>query len=149
MNNLAKLLLSLSLLFMGSALSAQTQPNLTGTWKLNTAKSEMGTGGVTAVVVAMDHKDPVLKYTVKGTAGGQDFEQTEAITTDGKTSRDSQGINVKAHWEGATLVAEGNGDDGSMIYIARLTVAEDGKTFTRVITQKDNPQPRHELYEKQ
>jgi hypothetical protein len=148
MNNLAKLFLCLSLLATG-ALSAQTHPNLTGTWKLNTAKSEMGNGGVTALVVDIDHKDPVLKYTVKGTAGGQDFEQTETMTTDGKTSRDSQNANVKAHWEGTTLVAQGDGDDGNMIYLAKITVADDGKTLTRVITQKDNPQPRHELYEKQ
>ena len=107
MNKLAKLFLSLSLLFAAAALSAQTQPNFTGNWKLNTAKSEMGTGGVTALVVAFDHKDPVLKYTVKGTVGGQDFEQTETITTDGKTSRDSQGVNVKAHWEGAAFAPTG------------------------------------------
>ena len=148
MNNLAKLFLSLSL-FAAAALSAQTQPNFTGTWKLNTVKSELGTGGVTALVVDFDHKDPVLKYTAKGTAGGQDFEQTETITTDGKTSRDSQGINVKAHWDGTTLVAEGTGDDGSMTYISRLTLADDGKTITRVVTQRDDPKPHHELYEKQ
>jgi len=148
MNNLAKLFLSLSLLFAAAALPAQTQPNFTGTWKLNTAKSKLGNAGVSALGVDIDHKDPVLKYTAKGTSGGQDFEVTETLTTDGKTSRDSQGTNVKAHWEGATLVAEGSGDDGSMIYISRLTLAEDGKTMTRVLTQKDDPQPRHELYEK-
>ena len=149
MNNFARFFLSLLLLFGAAALLAQTQPNLTGTWKLNTAKSELGTDGVTVLVVDIDHKDPILKYTAKGTAGGQDFEQTETITTDGKPSRDSQGINVKAHWEGTTLVAEGSGDDGSMIYVSRLTLADDGKTITRVFTQKDDPKTRHELYEKQ
>jgi len=149
MNNLAKLCVSVSLLLAAVALSAQTQPNFTGTWKLNPAKSELGTGGVTALVVDIDHKEPILKYTAKGTAGGQDFEQTETITTDGKTSRDSQGINVKAQWDGASLVVDGTGDDGSMIYVSRLTLADDGKSLNRVVTQRDDPKPRHEIYEKQ
>jgi hypothetical protein len=149
MNTFGKLFLSLSLLFAAAALAADTQPNFTGTWKLNVAKSEMGTSGVTELVVTVDHKDPVFKYTAKGTAGGQEFEQTETINTDGKPSQDSQGATVKAHWEGATLVAEGTANDGSTLYVARLAMSDDGKTITRVIKQRDDPQPRHEVYEKQ
>jgi hypothetical protein len=151
MHNLAKLFLSLSLslLFAAAALAADTPPNFTGTWKLNVAKSDMGTSGVTELVVDVDHKDPVFKYTAKGVAGGQEFEETETMNTDGKPSQDSQGATVKAHWEGATLVAEATGADGSMVYVARLTMSDDGKTITRVLKQTEDPQPRHEVYEKQ
>lgn len=149
MKNLAKLFLSLSLFFAAAALAADTQPNFTGTWKLNVAKSEMGTSGVSELVVTVDHKDPVFKYTAKGVASGQEFEQTETINTDGKPSQDSQGATVRAHWEGATLVAEGTASDGSTLYVARLTISQDGKTITRVLTQRDDPQERHEVYEKQ
>lgn len=149
MKNLAKLFLSLSLLFAAATLSAEAHPNFTGKWKLNAAKSEIGTAAVTALVVDVDHKDPVFTYTAKGIAGGQQFEQTETITTDGKVSRDSQGVNVRASWDGATLVAVGTADDGSMVYVARLSLSDDGKTITREITQKDDPHLRHEIYEKQ
>jgi hypothetical protein len=143
-------LVSLAAVLLGAvALFGADHPNFSGSWKLNIAKSEMGSEGVTALVVDVKHKDPVLTYTARGTAGGQDFEQTETFTTDGKPSRDSQGANLTSHWEGATLVAEGTGDDGTVLYKLRLTLSEDGKTITRVFTQKDDPQPRHEIYEKQ
>jgi len=147
MKTLGKLSLALSLL--AAVCSAQTHPNFTGTWKLNTEKSDSGGSGVTSLVVAVDHKDPVLSYTVKGTAGGQDFEESESLTTDGKPSRDSHGATVKAHWEGTTLVAEGSGDDGSMVYTARITPSDDGKSFTRTFKQAGDPQARREIYDKQ
>src|SRR5215467_14100928 len=141
--------LSLSVLLLAAAAFAETHPNLSGTWKLNTDKSDTSSSGVTALVADVTHKDPALSYTVKGTAGGQDFEESESLTTDGKPSRDSHGATVKAHWEGATLVAEGSDDDGSMVYSARITLADDGKTFTRIFKQAGDPQPRREIYEKQ
>ncbi len=149
MKNTARLFCLLTALLMATALFGQEHPNFTGTWKLNVDRSETGSSGITALTVKVDHKDPVLAYTVKGTAGGQDFEQTETLTTDGKATRDSQGINVKAHWDGATLVAEGFGDDGGMIFSSKLTLSEDGKTMNRLFQQKDDSQPRHEIYEKQ
>jgi hypothetical protein len=147
MKILANLLTAFLLLTAVS--SAQTHPNFSGTWKLNVEKSDMGTSGVTALLVDVNHKDPALSYTVKGTAGGQDFEESESLTTDGKPSRDSHGATVKAHWEGATLVAEGSADDGTTVYVARITPSDDGKTFTRIFKQAADPQPRREIYEKQ
>ncbi len=149
MSNFRRLFLLLPILFSTAALLAQNHPDFTGTWRLNVAKSEMGTGGVTELVVEVDHKDPVLKYVVRGTAGGQPFEETETFTTDGKASRDSHGVNVEASWDGADLVAVGTADDKSMAYLVRLTLSSDGKTITRVFTQKDDPEKRHEIYEKQ
>jgi len=147
MKNVAKLCLHLSLLIAAAAFAAETQPNFTGTWKLNVAKSEMGTSAVTELVADVDHEDPVFKYTAKGMASGQAFEVTETINTDGNPSQDSQGATVKAHWEGATLVAEATGADGSTLYVARLSMSADGKTITRVLTQDSRIQ--HEIFEKQ
>ena len=141
--------MSFAFLLLGAIASAETHPNLTGTWKLNPDKSDTGSTGVTAITVNVNHKDPVLSYTVKGAAGGQDFEESESLTTDGKPARDSHGATVKAHWEGTTLVAEGSGDDGSVEYTARITLADDGKSFTRIFKQAGDPQPRREIYEKQ
>jgi len=149
MKNTYRLFCVLTLLFAAVALFGEDHPNFTGTWKLNVQKSETGGSGVTELVVDVDHKDPVFKYTVKGSAGGQQFEESETFTTDGKPSRDSHGILVKTTWDGPSLVAVGTADDGSMVYLSKLTLSEDGKTIARVFTQKDNPQQRHEIYEKQ
>ncbi len=146
MNTSRKLFL-LPILFSTVALFAQTHPNFSGTWKLNVAKSD--SRGVTELVVDVDHQDPALKYVARGVASGERFEEMESLTTDGKASRDSHGINVKASWDGADLVIVGTADDNSMMYLARLSLSSDGKTITRVFTQHEDPEPRHEIYEKQ
>lgn len=149
MKNTQRLFFLLITLFAAAALFAEDHPNFTGKWKLNIQKSETGGSGLTELIVEVDHKDPVFKYTVKGMAGGQQFEQDESFTTDGKPSRDSHGLMVKASWDGPSLVAVGTADDGSMVYLSKLTLSEDGKTITRVFTGKDDPQQRHEIYDKQ
>jgi len=115
MKNTYRLFCVLTLLFAAVALFGEDHPNFTGTWKLNVQKSETGGSGVTELVVDVDHKDPVFKYTVKGSAGGQQFEESETFTTDGKPSRDSHGILVKTTWDGPSLVAVGTADGGSMV----------------------------------
>jgi hypothetical protein len=99
----------------------------------------------------VDHKDPVFKYTARGTASGQEFEETETIYTDGKPSQDSQGAAVTAHWDGAALVSEAKDNNGQVLYTSELTLSNDGKTITRILIQKGpgDAQSRRELYEKQ
>ena len=150
MKQLSRLSFLLALVFGAAvAFGADAKPNFSGTWKLNVAKSEMGGAPVEALTLEVDHKDPVLTYTAKGTAAGQPFEETVTLTTDGKPARDGQGT-VTVHWEGNVLLAEGADDWGKPSYTATLTLADDGKSFTRVLVVKgDNPQNRRELYEKQ
>lgn len=149
MKNTYRLFFVFTLLFAAVALLAEDHPNFTGKWKLNIQRSETGGSGLTELIVDVDHKDPVFKYTVKGSAGGQQFEESESFTTDGKPSRDSHGLLVTTSWDGPSLVAVGTADDGSMVYLSKLTLSDDGKTITRVFTQKDDSQQRHEIYEKQ
>jgi hypothetical protein len=126
------------------------KPNFSGEWKLDLAKSDLGGAPIDNLVVRVEHRDPVLTYTVKGSASGEQFEETESITTDGKPGRDSRGATLVAHWDGDWLVLEATDGDGKVIYISRVTVTPDGKTMTRVFERKsaDDPQTRHEVYEK-
>ncbi len=149
MKNSSRLFCLFAVLLAAVLLSAEDHPNFSGKWKLNVQKSEAAGSGLTELVVDVDHKDPVFKYAVKGMAGGQQIEQSESFTTDGKPSHDSQGLTVTASWDGSALVAVGTAGDGSMVYVSRLTLSDDGKIITRVFTQKDDPQQRHEIYEKQ
>jgi hypothetical protein len=149
MKNAYKLSFLLTILCAAAMLFAEDHPNFTGKWKLNVQKSDTSSSGLTALTIDVDHKEPVFKYTVKGMAGGQQIEQSESFTTDGKPTQGSQGITVTASWDGPALVAVGTAGDGSMVFVSRLTLSEDGKTITRAFTQKDDPQQHHEIYEKQ
>ena len=149
MKNTCRLFCLSTMLFVALALFGEGHPNFTGKWKLNVQRSETSSSGVTELVIDVDHKDPVFKYTVKGMAGGQQIQESESFTTDGKPSQGSQGITVTASWDGPALVAVGTAGDGSMVFVSRLTLSEDGKAITRVYTQKDDPQQHHEIYEKQ
>jgi hypothetical protein len=151
MNALAKFSLFLTLALSTALLSAQSKPNFTGAWELNVAKSDLGGAPVTKISVQIDHQDPILKYTAKGTADGQDFEETETFTTDGKPGHDSRGAVVTTHWEGNMLVTVATTVDGHPYYEMRMTLAADGKSCTRdfLRTSPDDPQKRHEIYDKQ
>jgi hypothetical protein len=57
---------------------------------------------------------------------------------------------VKAHWESAVLVIESRGSDGQLLDKTRMTLSADGKTTIRDYQRltSDDPQERHEVYEK-
>jgi len=131
-------------------LTAQSKPNLTGTWELNAQKSDLGGVPLSKLTVQVEHKDPVLKYTATGNAGGEDFSESETISTDGKPTTDSRGAKVVAHWDASTLVIETTSPDGATSDSSRLAVSADGKTMTRDYDRKgaEGAQKRHEIYDK-
>ena len=151
MNNPRNLFFSI-LLVIGFAvvLHAQAKPNFTGTWKLNVAKSDSEEDGPQALIVTVDHKEPVLTYTVTGTAGGQEINETATLRTDGTPTKGPNDIKFVCHWDGSTLVLEGSAPDESPIFEARLSLSADGKTITRIFIRKNGnqQQTRHEIYDK-
>jgi hypothetical protein len=151
MNTLNRIFCFLTLALSATVLSAQTKPNFTGTWELNLEKSDLGGAPITKLAVQIKHDDPVLMYTAKGTAGGEDFEETETLTTDGKPGHDSRGAVITSHWEGNMLITVATTDDGHPYYEMSMTLAADGKSATRdfLRTSPDDPQRRHEIYDKQ
>jgi hypothetical protein len=71
----------------------------------------LGDAPITKLVVHVEHKNPVFKYTAQATVDGQDFEESESFASNGTPGRDSGGATVKAHWDGAALVTESTGSD--------------------------------------
>ena len=146
-----KLLAPIFVLVISSMpLAAQSKPNLSGTWELNVEKSDLGGAPISKLTIQVEHKDPVLKYTATGNAGGEDFAESETISADGKATTDSRGAQVKAHWQGATLIIESRGPEDGASDSSRLTLSADGKTMTRDDDRTGNqgPQKRHEIYNK-
>lgn len=143
---------SLLVLVAALTVAADNKPNLTGTWKLNPTKSEFfGRGVPSALAVKIDHKDPVFKYSATGTQDGNDFEESGEVTTDGKEGTSSNGLMLKAHWDGKVLVVEYKSQDGNFSGLARDTISEDGKTLTRDadIKSTEGDYKQHIVLEKQ
>ena len=117
-------------------LQAQAKPNFSGTWKLNTGKSDFG--AMPAPDTRADkitHEDPDLKDSF--TQSGQMGEVTAEMkySTDGKETTNSvRGNQIKstAKWEGDELAIAGktsfNGADVTLN--DRWSLSADGKTLT-------------------
>ena len=121
------------------AVAADEKPNFTGDWKLNAEKSDFfGQPGPSSLAVRIDHKEPAFKYSVTGSMDGNEFEESAEVTIGGGENTASNGMTLKAHWEGKVLVVEFKSPDGNMEGLARNVLSEDGKTFTRDATIKSS-----------
>jgi hypothetical protein len=117
--------------------AAQSKTNFSGTWKLNTSKSDFGMiPGPTSRTDVIDHKDSSLKVSVtaEGAQGKQQY--TVNYTTDGKEAVNSlPGREMKStlSWQGKSLVVDTKlkfqGNDVTVK--STWTLSEDGKTLTQ------------------
>ena len=117
---------------------AQDKPNFSGTWKLNTVKSDFGMfPPVESGTEVIKHADPNLKIstTVEKGQGKQQF--TLNYTTDGKESVNKMGpgeMKSTVTWAGNVLVIDSklnfNDADKDMTIKDKWTLSEDGKTKT-------------------
>src|SRR5258706_532224 len=94
MHKATKVVLLFAVLALVSlALVADDKPDLSGTWKLDSAKSDFGAfPGPDSQANVIDHKDPKIKIKTTskgGPRGDADYEST--YTTDGKESTNQQG----------------------------------------------------------
>jgi len=117
-------------------LQAQAKPNFSGSWKLNTSKSEFGPmPAPDSRTDTIAHADPDIKDSV--TQSGQMGELTAEMkySTDGKeTTNTMRGNEIKstAKWDGDELVVASktsfNGADVTLN--DRWSLSPDGKTLT-------------------
>lgn len=116
---------------------AQTKPNFSGTWKLNTAKSDFGmlppTESQTSLII---HADPAMKVDIAAETGQGKQQYTVNYTTDGKESVNKVGpreIKSVATWDGSAMALSSklNFNDQEVTVKAIWTLSEDGKTLTQ------------------
>lgn len=119
-------------------LPAMSQPNLSGTWKLNLQKSDYGPDYRVPArqTNTIEHNDPKLKITQdEEYATGSPVHGTAEYRTDGQESTNDVMGNVMkavAKWEGETLRIETRGDfNGMPIYLDdRWSLSADRRTLT-------------------
>jgi hypothetical protein len=114
--------------------------NLTGTWKLNAAKSDFGQGQAPASQIdTIEDNEPSVKI-VEDQKGGfmGDMNITTTLSTDGKpttsTGMGGSQVTSTAHWEGGSLVVNSKTSfQGSDVTIKdTFTPSADGKTLKEV-----------------
>jgi hypothetical protein len=115
---------------------AQQKPDLTGTWKLNVAKSEFGAlPGPESRTDVITHKDPALSNSVTVTNAQGKQEYTLNYTTDGKEVLNKIGereLRSTLKWAGSDLASTAKTTYNGMDVTAEGTwvLAADGKTLT-------------------
>lgn len=131
-------LLALALAASATAATAQSVPNLTGTWVMDAAKSDFGPmPAPKSRSDAIDHREPslMIKRTIVQDGGpSATIELNYGI--DGKTYPNTtpQGtITSTLAWEGPVLVITSHAEvqGGTADIVDRMTLSADGKTLTQ------------------
>ena len=111
------------------------KPNLSGTWKLNGAKTQHPRWWHETRDYSLVIEQTEPKISIRRIAPGGN--QTDSYLTDGKEHvthlpRDGEELRAKTHWDGDTLVIESqreNGDFRTSIWTSRYELAQDGNTL--------------------
>ncbi|MGA2132995.1 MAG: hypothetical protein ABSH50_11930 [Bryobacteraceae bacterium] len=117
-------------------IQAADKPNFTGTWKLNTAKSDFGSmPAPDSRTDKITHADPALTNAFSQSGQMGDVSAEIKYSTDGKeTTNVVRGNELKstAKWEGSELVVVSKASfNGSEITLNdRWSLSDDGKTLT-------------------
>jgi hypothetical protein len=108
-------------------LVGQDRPNLSGTWQLDSAKSEMHTEKVDAATWVINEDESSIQ--ISESEGGAAKKLQLKCTTDGKQCKISGEKATASFWyNGPMLVEMENKGDHVMRY--RMKLSEDGKTLT-------------------
>lgn len=117
--------------------SSAAKPNLSGTWALDTSKSDFGPlPAPSSRTDTIDQTGSSIKISVSQTTEMGDMSFKLDLVDDGKTVYTWQimGNDAKstAHWEGSTLVTQTNANiqGGDMLVVSHYQLGADGKTLT-------------------
>jgi hypothetical protein len=149
-------------LALGTSAWAQgAKPNFSGTWNLDTAKSDFGPmPALDSMVLVVEHNDPELKIssTQKSAQMGE-ITNERRITTDGKPNTNKmrnmmgeQDVTSTTTWNGsklataATMDFQGNkielsdswelSEDGKMLTLVRKLKSDDGEIAQKFVFNK-------------
>jgi hypothetical protein len=127
MRNAASLLACSAFAVLSLPLVGQDRPNLSGTWQLDSAKSEMHTEKVDAATWVINEDESSIQ--ISESEGGAAKKLQLKCTTDGKQCKISGEKATASFWyNGPMLVEMENKGDHVMRY--RMKLSDDGKTLT-------------------
>jgi len=118
-------------LFLTAAIGAD-KPNLTGSWKMNPAKSDLGSKAITSRVDVIEHKDPQLKITTtQEDENGKNTVVRDYVTDRREMTHTILGGERKssAHWDGNVLIIETKVMNGNYTIHDRWVLTDDHKSI--------------------
>jgi len=133
-------LLALLAVAVPTKTTAQSVPNLSGTWVLQVDKSDFGTmQALTSRTDLFDHQEPKLTITRKILSAGSETTSTLVYAVDGKPYKNMAGgseLTSTLKWDGQTLVmvTTVSNPQGEATVTDRYTLAADGMTLTQART---------------
>jgi hypothetical protein len=123
----------LACLLLASSTAAAEQPNFSGDWKMNAAKSTFGPlPAPTSISRKITHAEPSLTIVEEQVSDMGVQNTTRKYTTDGKEMTfESQGAHVtsSAVWDGSVLVVVSSVAEVGVQFTDRMSLSEDGKTL--------------------
>jgi len=131
-------LLALLAVAVPTKTTAQSVPNLSGTWVLQVEKSDFGAlPALTSRTDVFAHQEPQLTITRKIQSAGSETTSTLVYAVDGKPYKNMAGgseLTSTLKWEGQTLVmvTTVSNPQGEATITDRYTLAADGTTLTQV-----------------
>jgi hypothetical protein len=139
--------------FLTAAIAAD-KPNLSGTWKMNVAKSETGSSEIKSRVDKIDHQDPQLKITTtQDDENGENSVVRDYVTDGRQMTHTILGGERKssARWDGNVLVIETKVTEGGYTIRDRWTLADDKRSIRidRDFSGNQGGTTRHIVLEKQ
>ena len=141
-----------SFFFLTAAVAAD-KPNLTGTWKMNPAKSDLGSNAIKSRVDTVEHHDPQLKITTtQDDENGTNTVVRDYVTDGREMTHTILGGERKssAHWDVNVLVIETKVMNGNYTIHDRWVLADDHKSI-RIDRELSNApgRPQRVVLEKQ
>jgi hypothetical protein len=115
--------------------AAQTKPNLTGTWRMNSSKSKFVNDGPSEITIKFDQSDSSFTESLTITENNGEHKADLKYAADGKETTnqiENRPVQTTAKWEGETLVIEVKFDQVNL-FIRKITISSDGKTMTMAV----------------
>jgi hypothetical protein len=133
------LIFVLFVLSLALVVEAQSSTNVSGTWKMNPAKSKFERGGPSAITIKFDQQETTLRETL--TLTNERGEQTHnfTYTLDGKErAQQLEGMEIKttARWEGESLHLEFKNNEG-FSFLRKISLSADKKSMNMDVKQSN------------
>jgi hypothetical protein len=137
--------------------AADTKKEISGTWKLNTSKSDFGPlPAPNSVVTTIKHEEPKLELSSNVSGAQGEYTTSYKYTTDGKECTNvNRGIEAKSTvtWEGDTLLINSkvNANGNDIVLKDKYVTSSEGKvlTLSRHITAPQGELDQTYVYDKQ
>jgi hypothetical protein len=113
--------------------SAADQPNFSGHWKMNSARSNFGSvPAPDSVIRNITHVGSTITIVEEQAASGTAWTSTRTINTDGQPVKfeiNGSSVTTAIYWEADNLIADTTIDAGLKFH-DRMSLSEDAKTLT-------------------